>query len=279
MNFTNSLLGWYHKNKRSLPWRETLDPYKIWVSEIILQQTRVDQGLPYYYRFLEAFPDVVAQQDFFTRVWEEEGMRVPTNTLYQNISIIRRGFRAVGDTTQSLIATVPRRGFKIHNDINIQNHVINSSTDAHTHNAPPAIKVNAGYKESIGGAKNFNNKILKHIKSYLIMLSAFVIGAYSAYWLWNNNQPKPFFKDYKTVAEINGCHFNVTEDTIDGLKEFDKYKTRILDSGINCKKYPWLYFPLAKSSPGMIVMACNKNYNQHEVAGCLTLSYREVNRD
>ncbi len=101
---------------------------------------------------------------FFTRVWEEEGMRVPTNTLYQNISIIRRGFRAVGDTTHSLIATVPRRGFKIHNDINIQNHVINSSTDAHTHNAPPAIKVNAGYKESIGGAKNFNNKILKHIK-------------------------------------------------------------------------------------------------------------------
>ncbi len=51
---------------------------------------------------LEAFPDVVAQQDFFTRVWEEEGMRVPTNTLYQNISIIRRGFRAVGDTTHSL---------------------------------------------------------------------------------------------------------------------------------------------------------------------------------
>ncbi|ENB5501873.1 TPA: transcriptional regulator [Escherichia coli] len=111
------------------------------------------------------------------------------------------------------------------------------------------------------------------------MLSAFVIGAYSAYWLWNNNQPKPFFKDYKTVAEINGCHFNVTDDTIDGLKEFDKYKTRILDSGINCKKHPWLYFPLAKSSPGMIVMACNKNYNQHEVADCLTLSYREVNRD
>ncbi|EFV5866590.1 transcriptional regulator, partial [Shigella sonnei] len=57
---------------------------------------------------LEAFPDVVAQQDFFTIVWEEEGMRVPTNTLYQNISIIRRGFRAVGDTTHSLIATVPR---------------------------------------------------------------------------------------------------------------------------------------------------------------------------
>lgn len=58
MNFIDNLLGWYHKNKRSLPWGETVDPYKIWVSEIILQQTRVDQGLPYYFRFLDAFPDV-----------------------------------------------------------------------------------------------------------------------------------------------------------------------------------------------------------------------------
>ncbi|MCR6679660.1 transcriptional regulator, partial [Escherichia marmotae] len=68
-----------------------------------------------------SFPDVGAQKDFLNRVWVEESMRVPTNTLYQNISIIRRGFRAVGDTTHSLIATVTRRGFKIHNDINIQN--------------------------------------------------------------------------------------------------------------------------------------------------------------
>ena len=56
---------------------------------------------------LEAFPDVVAQQDFFTRVWEEEGMRVPTNTLYQNISIIRRGFRAVADF--ALLVILPTR--------------------------------------------------------------------------------------------------------------------------------------------------------------------------
>ncbi|MGA0525594.1 transcriptional regulator, partial [Escherichia coli] len=73
----------------------------------------------------------------------------------------------------------------------------------------------AGYKESIGGAKNFNKKIIKNIKSHIIMFSAFVIGAYSEYWLWNNNQPKPFFKDYNTVSEIIGCHFNVTDDTID----------------------------------------------------------------
>lgn len=56
--FTHEILQWYKLNARNLPWRETTDPYKIWVSEIILQQTRVVQGLSYYHRFIETFPDV-----------------------------------------------------------------------------------------------------------------------------------------------------------------------------------------------------------------------------
>jgi A/G-specific adenine glycosylase len=52
------LFRWYTSYKRDLPWRKTKDPYRIWVSEIILQQTRIDQGLPYYLRFLDRFPTV-----------------------------------------------------------------------------------------------------------------------------------------------------------------------------------------------------------------------------
>ena len=52
------LLVWYRKNKRDLPWRGTRDPYKIWISEIMLQQTRVAAVIPYYERFLARFPDV-----------------------------------------------------------------------------------------------------------------------------------------------------------------------------------------------------------------------------
>ncbi|NSW44602.1 MAG: A/G-specific adenine glycosylase [Bacteroidales bacterium] len=52
------LNDWYHKNKRILPWRNTKNPYYIWVSEIILQQTRVEQGLPYYKKFIENFPNI-----------------------------------------------------------------------------------------------------------------------------------------------------------------------------------------------------------------------------
>lgn len=60
MAFSNEIIAWYNRYKRDLPWRYTTDPYVIWLSEVILQQTRVDQGLPYFHRFLSHFPDVVS---------------------------------------------------------------------------------------------------------------------------------------------------------------------------------------------------------------------------
>jgi len=77
MTFSDILLDWYYKNARSLPWRETKDPYLIWISEIILQQTRVDQGLPYYIRFTESFPNVKqlhqASEDQVLKLWQGLG--------------------------------------------------------------------------------------------------------------------------------------------------------------------------------------------------------------
>ncbi len=63
MDFARTLIQWYLQHKRDLPWRDTKDPYRIWLSEIILQQTRVAQGLPYYERFMSLFPDVVSLAD------------------------------------------------------------------------------------------------------------------------------------------------------------------------------------------------------------------------
>ena len=58
MNVTKVLLKWYGDHKRDLPWRKTRDPYLIWISEIILQQTRVEQGLEYYLNFIDKYPDI-----------------------------------------------------------------------------------------------------------------------------------------------------------------------------------------------------------------------------
>lgn len=75
--FTRKLLEWYAANKRALPWRENRDPYSIWLSEIILQQTRIDQGMAYYYRFIENFPNVnklaAASEDQILRLWQGLG--------------------------------------------------------------------------------------------------------------------------------------------------------------------------------------------------------------
>ncbi|MBO7628334.1 MAG: A/G-specific adenine glycosylase, partial [Bacteroidales bacterium] len=61
--FADTLISWYEDHKRDLPWRGEPDPYKIWVSEIILQQTRVQQGWDYYLRFIDNFPNVKALAD------------------------------------------------------------------------------------------------------------------------------------------------------------------------------------------------------------------------
>tara|TARA_B100001027_G_scaffold35124_1_gene21645 strand:- start:192 stop:1241 length:1050 start_codon:yes stop_codon:yes gene_type:complete len=58
MNFSDLILEWYDKNKRDLPWRKSKDPYKIWISEIILQQTKISQGTKYYLNFLKKFPNL-----------------------------------------------------------------------------------------------------------------------------------------------------------------------------------------------------------------------------
>ena len=77
MNFSEELIKWYRVNKRDLPWRNTKDPYLIWLSEIILQQTRVDQGMPYYFKFSENFPDVKsfaeASEDHILHLWQGLG--------------------------------------------------------------------------------------------------------------------------------------------------------------------------------------------------------------
>ncbi len=77
MKFSDKLVGWYHQHQRNLPWRNTNDAYKIWVSEVILQQTRVEQGLDYYERIIEKYPDVFklasAKEDELLKLWQGLG--------------------------------------------------------------------------------------------------------------------------------------------------------------------------------------------------------------
>jgi len=106
-SFTETLTNWYRAHKRALPWRETKDPYPIWLSEIILQQTRVEQGLPYWERFMEAFPKVAdlanASESEVLRLWQGLGYYSRARNLHTSAKIIHEKFNDVFPNTYSHI--------------------------------------------------------------------------------------------------------------------------------------------------------------------------------
>ena len=124
MIFSLKILLWYQKNKRNLPWRKTKDPYRIWLSEIILQQTRVAQGLPYYERFIERFPTVRdlanAQENEVLKLWQGLGYYSRARNLHATAKIVVDEYKGefpktykgllklkgVGDYTASAIASI-----------------------------------------------------------------------------------------------------------------------------------------------------------------------------
>lgn len=92
MNVSQNLGKWYDKNKRSLPWRESGNPYFIWISEIILQQTRVLQGMDYYFRFIDRFPTIFILSESpieqVLKIWQGLGYYSRARNLHKTAKII-----------------------------------------------------------------------------------------------------------------------------------------------------------------------------------------------
>lgn len=123
MKFPNTLENWYLENKRELPWRNTKNPYNIWLSEIMLQQTRVEQGLPYYEKFIEAFPTVFdlagASSEKVMKLWQGLGYYSRARNLHETAKHVAYELngnfpdtykdllklKGVGDYTASAIAS------------------------------------------------------------------------------------------------------------------------------------------------------------------------------
>lgn len=124
MSLSKQLIFWYLQNKRELPWRKTKDPYRVWLSEIMLQQTRVAQGLPYFLKFTEAFPTVFdlakAEESEVLKLWQGLGYYSRARNLHFTAKYISEELegvfpksykellqlKGVGDYTASAIASI-----------------------------------------------------------------------------------------------------------------------------------------------------------------------------
>ncbi len=124
MSLSKQLIFWYLQNKRELPWRKTKDPYRVWLSEIMLQQTRVAQGLPYFLKFTKAFPTVFdlakAEESEVLKLWQGLGYYSRARNLHFTAKYISEELKGVfpknykellqlkgvGDYTASAIASI-----------------------------------------------------------------------------------------------------------------------------------------------------------------------------
>lgn len=124
MKWTETLLKWYFKNKRNFLWRETRDPYKIWLSEIILQQTRTSQGLPFYKKFIKEYPTIkhlaLSSEQNILKLWQGLGYYSRARNLHFTAKYILNkhngkfpnsyqeilNLRGVGDYTASAISSI-----------------------------------------------------------------------------------------------------------------------------------------------------------------------------
>jgi A/G-specific adenine glycosylase len=109
MNSSETVHVWYKKNLRDLPWRQTRDPYRIWISEVILQQTRVAQGLDYYIRFADTFPDVrslaAASEDQVLKLWQGLGYYSRARNMHQSAkALVEANGGKMPDTFEGLLA-------------------------------------------------------------------------------------------------------------------------------------------------------------------------------
>ncbi len=113
-SFSNNLISWYRINKRDLPWRNTKDPYKIWLSEIILQQTKIAQGLPYYNRFIKKYPNVQvlagASEKEVLKLWEGLGYYSRARNLHKTAKIIVTNLEGIFPSTYKNLIKLPGIG-------------------------------------------------------------------------------------------------------------------------------------------------------------------------
>jgi A/G-specific adenine glycosylase len=110
MHFSKEIISWYLNNKRDLPWRNTKNPYHIWLSEIILQQTRVEQGLPYYLKFITHFPTIFdlanAKESDVLKLWQGLGYYSRARNLHQAAQYIAFELKGVFPSTKKELETI-----------------------------------------------------------------------------------------------------------------------------------------------------------------------------
>ena len=205
----SKLNDWYEMNHRILPWRETTDPYKIWISEIILQQTRVAQGMEYYHRLITRFPDIQsladAQEDEVLLYWQGLGYYSRARNLHKAAQLMKN-----------------HEIFKLNND-NINNVATESFCEA-------IVRGNAEIRTP-SVAKGKTSELLNSEQIFSALKSMPGVGDYTAGAIasFAFNLPYPALDGnvYRVLSRLFDCE--IAFDTTQGKKHFRQLAEDLLD--------------------------------------------------
>lgn len=238
---------------------------------------------------LESYPEVVSHKDIFDYVWGDAGASVPLNTLYQNISIIRRGLAETSENRDSVIITVPRKGFQIGGNTKVtRSSVDENSTSSIQETAVSNEPTGAEHTASVADESHKKSKNTRYTFQYrrfgikpvniLIAMALTIVAVVFFHLQWHENA-KNFFDDYKLQQVENGCHYISKNEGISDHNNFEKFKNIIKNTGVDCKRYPWIYFSSSMSTPVVTALLCKDPYEDISSTDCTTLIIRGVIRD
>ncbi|EHV16914.1 transcriptional regulator protein [Escherichia coli DEC4E] len=222
---------------------------------------------------------VVSHNQFFEKVWSDSSADVATNTLYQNISMIRRSFREISSATifNDVIRTVPRKGFKINEEISIT--VLDNN---HNENESVESEENGTHTENIN--KNTHCKRYIYHKEY-ITYSCFFCGmgdsVYIFYFFDMAFQSKSHtikkidaFSNYAQHPTQEGCSYFYDNKYFNSVDMLSPIIEKLQKMEINCKIHPYIYIATNDSMSGFYAFTCSQMLNSESPNNCNSLYYK-----
>lgn len=200
---------------------------------------------------------VVPQNDFYQYVWGAEGVNVSINTLYQNLSLLRKALRTVDEGWDKMVVTVPKQGFKLNEAFSIVS-VLNvdaSPPETERHDDLPVVDENHSLAPVV---LPLDKKvgINKRLLTYCNFLGAVVLSGLLIYqlYMWETPPTAHYLSKYKNEVTIAGCH--IYANAILDEKQAREMEKNIKSNGIDCKKNTYNYVTHFQDSPHTSFLSC-----------------------
>lgn len=216
---------------------------------------------------LQKAPEIVSPEEFFDVVWKPEGMIVPPNTLYQNISLIRRGIKNVTGDDFQVVETVLKKGFKINEEAEIAEFPELTDPD----NAFPG-HTNDDQNMRLDSDSRGHAVLLRDVFLMVSLLFISVVGFWGLQYFSQSSRDKgnSFFSPYTISEDRDGCHFLRKEDSLTYQALFSSEQF-----SLDCKRFPWVYVTRYHYIPTSSVIGCEKSPESSPRVNCVSVIFRE----